>query len=362
MGVYKNSKGLWGVDYWCNGKRIREIISTRKRDAEDYLANAKNDIRMKRHPLPKDENVSFVDFAKKYAKLHSSQKKSFESDKSLLKQLVAYFGGEPLSKVAENAKSLVPEYKAERLNARVRKGYKHPNGVPISPTTINRELALLRNMLNKAVEWNDITTNPLVGAKIMFKEEPKERILTDDEMETLLNMAGENLRNQIIIALNTGMRKGEILNLKWSSVYLKERYLETRSKTTVIRMIPLNDAVLELLSRLSLVKNGNEFVFTNPKTGMPYIDNKAAWYGLLRRTGIKDFRFHDLRHCFATYTLLNGGDLISLKDTLGHTDIRTTSRYSKAMLEGKKRLVNGFQIGGEKGRIIEMLKENIKAG
>ena len=57
-----------------------------------------------------------------------------------------------------------------------------------------------------------------------------------------------------------------------------------------------------------------------------------------------DMRFHDLRHCFATYGLLNEGDLISLKETLGHADIATTSRYTKALLEGQRKLVDGFDI------------------
>jgi integrase len=158
------------------------------------------------------------------------------------------------------------------------------------------------------------------------------------------------------------MRKGEILNLKWGAINLKERFLETRSKTKTIRIIPLNDEAYNLLSRLSLGRGGQDYVFTNPETGKPYTNNKTAWYLLLRRTGIKDFRFHDLRHCFATYSLLNGGDLISLQDTLGHTDIRTTSRYAKAMLEGKKRLVSGFQIGEKHGELIEMPTRKIKAG
>ncbi len=361
MAIYKK-QGTWWIDYTHLGQRIRKKISNRKQDAVDYMANIKTDILYRRHPLPKDMNIKFIDFAKKYVKLHSSQKKSFATDKALLKTLVSYFGGQTLSSVAVDAKHHVANYKAERLKYKVRKGKKYPEGKPISKTTINRELALFRNILNKAVEWGDLSINPLVGIKIMFPERPKERILTIEELNTLISMAGENLRRQLIIALNTGMRKGEILNLRWSAVNLKEKFLETRSKTKNIRIIPMNDEVYNLLSRLSLGGNGQDYVFTNPKTGRPYQDNKSSWRILLERTGIKDFRFHDLRHCFATYSLLYGGDLVSLQDTLGHTDIRTTSRYSKAMLEGKRRLVNGFQIGQKNGDVIEMQPKKFKAG
>jgi len=117
-----------------------------------------------------------------------------------------------------------------------------------------------------------------------------------------------------------------------------------------------------MLSRLSLIREGRSYVFENPETGKPFTDNKTAWRSLLRRTGINDFRFHDLRHCFATYTLLNGGDLVSLQDTSGHTDIRTTSRYAKAMIEGKRRLVNSFQIGEKDGEVLEMPSKKRKTG
>ena len=64
----------------------------------------------------------------------------------------------------------------------------------------------------------------------------------------------------------------------------------------------------------------------------------------MKRAGIKDLRFHDLRHTFATYAIMKGGDLIHLKETLGHADIRTTARYAKAIVEGQKRLVDGVEV------------------
>lgn len=66
------------------------------------------------------------------------------------------------------------------------------------------------------------------------------------------------------------------------------------------------------------------------------------------------FRFYDLRYCFATYALMDGADLVSIKEILGHTDIRTTSRYAKAMMQGKQRAVDGFQIGANDGEVIDM--------
>lgn len=80
----------------------------------------------------------------------------------------------------------------------------------------------------------------------------------------------------------------------------------------------------------------------------------------MKRLNIEDFRFHDLRHCFATYTMLNGGNLIDLKETLGHTDISMTARYSKAMLEGMRKLVDGFKVNEKECEMIIISKKVVE--
>lgn len=359
MSVYKRG-GIWWVDYTYLGQRIRKPVSKKKSDALSYDAQVKTDIVHMRHPLPKNEKRKFSELAVDYTRLHACHKKSYETDKSLLKTLVDYFGKYTIADIAINAAGFIDHYKTHRLHARVRKGHKYPQGKPISKSTINRELALLRHMMSKAVEWSHISANPLAGRNMMFPEKPKERILTIEELRCMIMLAGEPLKTQLIIALNTGMRKNEIFKLKWESVNLRERFIETRSKTDKIRLIPMNEDLYMLLSEMSLKRGGRAYVMENPKTGKPYTDNKRAWKTLLKRAEIKDFRFHDLRHCFATYALLNGGDLISLKEILGHTDIKTTCRYAKAMLEGQQRIVNSIKIGTGAGKLEEMPERRFK--
>lgn len=348
MGVFKKNNKWW-VDYTFNGIRIRKPVSDKKADALSYLAKARNDILYKKHPLPRNEKVLFLTLAEKYLSLHSKHKKSFQTDISLMKPLVLHFGNFTISDISREHIDL---YRNERLHTRIRQGKKYPDGKPISKTTINRELALIRNMLNKAVEWGMIAWNPLAKIKL-YREEPKERILTEKELRKLVDLARSPQKEIILVAINTGMRKGEILKLKWDYINLEEHFIETRSKTEKIRIIPLNDELRKVLSRLSLQRAGQEYVFVNPKTGKPYTDIKKSWVSLLERAKIKDFRFHDLRHCFATYSLMKGGDLISLRETLGHTDIRTTERYAKAMFEGQRRLVQGFQVGEKEGEVVD---------
>jgi integrase len=161
-----------------------------------------------------------------------------------------------------------------------------------------------------------------------------------------------------MVAINTGMRKSEILNLEWDQVNLEGGFITVvaqKSKTRRIRRIPLNHSMSELFYRLNLSRNGNQYVFENPKTGKPIVDFKRSWKNLLKREGITGIRFHDLRHTFATYALLKKGrDLVSLQATLGHANIQTTSQYTKALLEGQQRLVNGFEVPESESNIIEL--------
>ena len=109
----------------------------------------------------------------------------------------------------------------------------------------------------------------------------------------------------------------------------------------------MNETLVDLFSNLYAQRINETYVFFNPATGKPFLDFRDKWTRLLKNEGITDFKFHDLRHCFATYALLNGGDLMSLKETLGHAEITTTSRYTKALLERQRKLVSLFEIKDE---------------
>ena len=105
------------------------------------------------------------------------------------------------------------------------------------------------------------------------------------------------LRHIIMVAINTGMRKSEILNLEWDHVNLEGGFITVvarKSKTRRIRRIPLNHSMSELFCRLNLSRNGNQYVFENPRTGKPIVDFKRSWQSLLKRLGIKGALFLEM--------------------------------------------------------------------
>lgn len=130
------------------------------------------------------------------------------------------------------------------------------------------------------------------------------------------------------MAINTGMRKGEILNLKWENVDLKHGLiLLDITKNGERREIPINETVRATLQALPR-RLDIPHVFFNPKTGLPYRDIKGSFATALRRSKILDFRFHDLRHTFASHLVMANIDLTTVKELLGHKDIKMTLRYA----------------------------------
>jgi integrase len=149
------------------------------------------------------------------------------------------------------------------------------------PATINRELGCLRHMFNMAIKWGKALGNPV--REVKFLKEPKEtyRILTEEEevrlLETVrLTTKSRHLEPIIIVALNTGMRKGEILNLKWSNVDFKNRVIIVEgTKNGEIRKVPMNEKLTVTLESAKKVSSG-EYGFSD--NGKPYGDIKTGWW------------------------------------------------------------------------------------
>lgn len=186
-------------------------------------------------------------------------------------------------------------------------------------------------MFTKAVDWNMVEEDVLKRVrKVKLLEENNRRLryLSKEECQALIDACADHLRPIVVTALNTGMRKGEILSLKWENVDLNHKFiLLDRTKNGERREIPINATLRATLigikRRLDI-----SHVFYDQLTGSSYGDIKNSFNGACKRAGINNFRFHDLRHTFASHLVMEGVDLTTVSRLLGHRDLTMTLRYS----------------------------------
>lgn len=246
----------------------------------------------------------------------------------------------------------------------------------IKPVTVNRDIYILKGALSKAVEWELISENPLEklkplkidsSAKVRYLSKEEELRLKqaldvrDNELKAararanewrsergyesypdLSNAAYANyLTPMILLSLHTGLRRGELLKLCWENIDLEHAVLTVggdTAKSGKTRHIPLNKVSIQAL--INWKTNDNRgFVFKNSKTGTAYKEIKKAWASLLKLAEIKNFRWHDMRHHFASKLVMAGADLNTVRELLGHADIKMTLRYAHLAPEHKAKVV-----------------------
>lgn len=209
-----------------------------------------------------------------------------------------------------------------------------PTGTKRSPSTVNRYLAALSHALNVAVkEWGWLDDSPM--RKVNRLKEPKGRVRFLDEQErtSLLTACRETnhpfLYAVVLLALSTGARKMEILNLRWKDVDLnKGTAILHETKNGERRALPLSGPALDELRALSKVRRIDTtliFPGRNPKT--PF-EIRKPWIEVLQKAGIQDFRFHDLRHSAASYLAMSGATLAEIAEILGHKTLQMVKRYA----------------------------------
>jgi len=327
MGVFKKN-GKFYIDYYENGRRKREMIGESRQLAEKVLYKRKVQIAENRYlDIKKNAKIKFEEFSKTYLELHSKpNKKSWKSDVFHIKKLCSYFGHRFLYDITP---IMIERFKNHRREK-------------VSAATVNRELACLSNIFTKAIEWDKIDTNPV--HKVKFLKEPKGRLryLEKEEIQKLLNVASNYLRPILILALNTGMRRSEILGLKWHNVDIRKGIiylLDTKNNEN--REVPLNDLVKKTLIKIPKHPD-SPYIFCK-KDGRPIKDVRKSFNAALKKVGITNFRFHDLRHTFASQLAMAGIDLNTIRELMGHKSLAMTLRYSHLSPSHKTRAVEILQ-------------------
>lgn len=300
------------LDFTRKGKRIRAFGGFDLQAARDELDRLRLEKKaeIEGRAVRPPESVTFEAQADRFLELYSKQnKRSWKSDELSLKHLKEFFGKRLLSEVTAEA---IEEYKAKRR-------------AEVSPATCNRELACLKTCLNKAIEWGKIEKSPAAKVKKFREPISRERFLTIDESKGLLAQASDGLRPILIVALSTGMRKNEVLSLRWRDVDFVKGFIRILDSKSGSRNVPMNALVFDLLHGLD---RSREFVFENLETKTHVQDVKTGFRAACRRAGLDGVRFHDLRHTAASRMVETGIDLVTVSKILGHASIQMTMRYA----------------------------------
>ena len=269
--------------------------------------------------IKREEKVRFEDFVLEYLEYAKVNKRSWKRDARSLKLLGRSFNGKLLHEINPQ---MIEKYKAERLNQ-------------VKGSTVNRELACLKHLFNLAIRWGRAHTNPMKEIRL-FRESPARiRYLTKPEITKLLSTSSDFLKPILITALHTGMRMGEILRLKWEDIDFERGIIEvTETKSGEPRKIPMNNLLTETLRSIKL-PCVSPYVFCRTD-GRPRKSIRTAFENALKRAGIENFRFHDLRHTFASHLVMAGADLPTVKELLGHKTIEMTMRYAHLSPDHKR--------------------------
>jgi len=217
MSVYKRG-GNWWIDYYFCGRRKREKVGHTKTQARTVLQKRKVEIAEGKFlDIKREKKVKFENFAKTYLEIYAKpNNKSWRTVKSRVKSLIPFFGGKYLLEI----------------NSLDIESYKRLRKERVSSATINREIACLKTMYNVAIRWKMVSENPAREVKLFPEKNYRIRYLEKNEIRNLCFSSLEPLRRVILVALNTGMRQGEIINLRWQDIDFERRIiylLETKS-------------------------------------------------------------------------------------------------------------------------------------
>ena len=283
-----------------------------------------------------------------------------KSASATLARLEACFAGWRDRSLADLTPWLVESWRSKRLKAGT------------NPATVNRDLVALKAALAKAVDWNIIEQHPLVRLKpLKLDTRGVVRYLSENEEQQLRRALSEretrvrterlsanqwrqvrgyellpdlsdvafvdHLQPIVLVAINTGLRRGELFNLQWPEVNLATRTLTVRgdgAKSGQTRHIPINDETLKVLSCWRAQNEGGGYLFP-AENGGRLTSVKRSWGNLLDKAGIDNFRLHDCRHHFASRLVMAGVDLNTVRELLGHSSLDMTLRYAHLAPEHK---------------------------
>jgi integrase len=340
---------IWHVNYYADGKRVQESTGTaNKREAEKFLALRLSEVQ--RGVFVKPVNTVLPELGERYIEYAKLHKRSWKRDVQMLANLQAFFGS---AKLRDITPLRVEEYQRDRIKA-------------VCPATSNREMALLKHMFNMAERWGQHQgSNPVRFVRFLPEDNLRFETLTEEQEKALLLASPPYLREMIVFAVNTGLRTSDIFNLQWMEVDIEQKRLKKIVKKSAKPLsLPLNEAAFAVIETRFAVSQG-PYVFYNPMTGDRFKDVKGAMAVAVRRAGLPKITWHMFRHTFASRMTRDGVDIVTVKELLGHADIKTTMRYAHSNDDAKRRAVQRLnrpgnynaEHGDKTGTVVPMKKK-----
>ncbi|MBR1775968.1 site-specific integrase [bacterium] len=343
MTVFKSKNGKWYCQFMVKGERVHKLLdgATTREEAKDLESAERFKLRqIQNGMLQRDKKKVYLkELITLFLRYSEANKKSYKNDVHSTNTFLEVWGNCDITAITPNA---IEDFKQKMILDRKNKN-----------ATVNRHLEVLSKMFNLGIANNLAEKNPMSAVKKLKENNYKVRVLSADEEKRMFaeiergyEVVGRervqktiypyiHLKPLIICALQTGMRRGEIFNLKWYNIDFEYEFIElTETKSGKSRRIPISAKLMEVLNS---VRNDNEeYVFVNPETNMPYNDIKRSFHAVLKKAGIENFRFHDLRHTAATRMLEKGADIRTVQEILGHSSVLVTQRYTHSTPQYKK--------------------------
>lgn len=346
MSVYKKRNGKWYCQFMVKGERVHKLLdgAKTKEEAKELEDAERFRIRQIQNGLIQRENkiIYLKDLINKYLKYSKANKKSYKNDVQSTKIFLEIWGNCDIKSITPD---VIEDFKQTLLIKRKNKN-----------ATINRHLQALSKMFNIGIANDLIDKNPMKTVNKLQEENYKVRVLSSTEEKKLFEEIARgyevigrdrkkkiiypylHLKPLIICALQTGMRRGEIFNLRWNNIDNGCGFIELlETKSGKSRRIPISEKLMKIFEVLD--KRG-EYVFINPDTGQPYTDIKHSFKSVLEKAEINNFRFHDLRHTVATRMLEKGADIRTVQEILGHSSVVVTQRYTHSTPKYKKNAID----------------------
>jgi|GEM_PF-646860 len=335
--LFKRKK-MYYADFKTHGKRKRISLDVTNKEAAQKLAGRLElEVAQSGFGILEKEKMRFDEFCTKFLEwsdanhsnwTHKGYKYAIEG------VFVPQWGRQPLRSICRED---IEEFKAQRA-------------ICVKAATVNKDIRYLKAIFNRAVHLRILQENPVKGIRALRQNQRHGRHLEQVEISKVVLAAGE-YRPLIITALNTGLRAGELFNLRWADVDFEEKIIrltnrpEWHTKNYKDRLIPMTELLFDVLNaHRSSQTQQSDLVFSR-KNGRKLCDIRSLLKHIEEETGIEHFTLHDLRRTFASHLVFGNAPITAVQELLGHKHIATTMQYTRTAHEHLKSAVEKISYG-----------------